>query len=184
MRRMRISCATHFIVEEKHGTEHRKREQGVRQGQMGVTGFQFDADAGRVGAARSERGGQVFAHAHTGDDYASDAGDGDVERAGHCQGTECTARGYEYLGFMDELKLMTDDDNWEKFQGALEPKDSFWNLMNEVRVTRKQLAHFRRRPDTVQYDGVRTAIDWLETRPKLVMPEVAEKQDATKEKGG
>lgn len=93
------------------------------------------------------------------------------------------ARSYEYLGFMDELKLITDDDNWEKFQSALEPKDLFWNLMNQVRVTRNQLAHFRGRPDTVQYDGVRTAIDWLETRPKLVIPKVAEKQDATKAKG-
>lgn len=84
------------------------------------------------------------------------------------------SRSYEYLGFMDEMKLITDPDNWDKFQGALEPKELFWNLMNEVRVTRNQLAHFRGRPDTVQYDGVRTAMDWIETRPKLVMPEVAE----------
>jgi len=94
------------------------------------------------------------------------------------------ARSYEYLGFMDEMKLITDPDNWDKFQGVLEPKDLFWNLMNQVRVTRNQLAHFRGRPDTVQYDGVRTATDWLETRPKLVMPEVAEKSDASTEKGG
>lgn len=94
------------------------------------------------------------------------------------------ARSYEHLGFFDELKLMTDVDNWDKFQGVLEPKELFFNLMSQVRVTRNQLAHFRGRPDAVQYDGVRTAMDWLETRQKLVTPEVAgEQRDAT-EKGG
>ncbi|MDL1897887.1 CBS domain-containing protein [Anaerolineae bacterium CFX7] len=95
------------------------------------------------------------------------------------------SRSYEYLGFMDELKLMTDPDNWDKFQGVLEPKDLFYNLMNQVRVTRNQLAHFRGRPDAVQYDGVRTAMDWLETRSKLVTPEVAEtNRDAISNQGG
>lgn len=87
-------------------------------------------------------------------------------------------RSYEYLSFMDELKLITDEDNWGKFQGILEPRDLFWNLMNQVRVTRNQLSHFRARPDVVRYDGVKTAMDWLATRPELVVPEVAKAQEA------
>lgn len=80
---------------------------------------------------------------------------------------ERPARDYHHLGFLDHVRLITDDDNWPHFERALAPQELFWSLMNQVRQTRNQLAHYRGRPTSLQYNGLRTALDWLATRPPL-----------------
>lgn len=74
-------------------------------------------------------------------------------------------RDYTQIGFFDHIRIITEPKNWSKFGGVLEPKDLFWALMNQVRTTRNQLAHFRGRPSEIQRDGLKAATDWLATRP-------------------
>jgi restriction system protein len=79
-------------------------------------------------------------------------------------------REYQTLGFFDHIRIITEQKNWPHFASVLEPQELFWALMNQVRTTRNQLAHFRGRPSEIQRDGLKAATDWLTTRPPLTPP--------------
>ena len=82
------------------------------------------------------------------------------------------AKEYEELTFYDYIQLITNERNWPKFQGIFEPMDMFIKLMEPVRKTRNQLAHFRGRLKPVQRDSLIQALNWLATRPKAEVPKL------------
>jgi restriction system protein len=75
------------------------------------------------------------------------------------------ARDYGHMGFYDHIRLITDDDNWPRFEAFLAPKALFTALMEQARLTRNQVAHYRGRPDALQYDGLKVAMTWLAMCP-------------------
>jgi CBS domain-containing protein len=87
------------------------------------------------------------------------------------------AKEYEKLDFGDHIRLITTEDNWEKFVRYFSPQDLFANLMDQARQVRNQLAHFRGRLDPVQRGALIRARDWLASRPK---PSSLEKQHVKK----
>lgn len=74
------------------------------------------------------------------------------------------ARGEDYLGFSDILILISDSDNWPKFEATLGPKVLFDELLNRVRVIRNDLAHFQGRPDALGLDTLQRAVLWLSSQ--------------------
>jgi CBS domain-containing protein len=82
------------------------------------------------------------------------------------------AKEYEELTFYDYIQFITNERNWPKFQGIFEPMDMFIKLMEPVRKTRNQLAHFRGRLNLVQRDSLIQALNWLATRPKAEVPKL------------
>jgi CBS domain-containing protein len=76
-------------------------------------------------------------------------------------------KSFEHMTFGDLMYFVINDDNWSKFQEVFHYKDMFFQLMDQVRQNRNQLAHFRGRLDAVQHDVLTNAKDWLEARPKL-----------------
>jgi hypothetical protein len=73
----------------------------------------------------------------------------------------------ESLSFGNLIYWITGDENWPKFRDVFHHKDLFFQLMDQVRQNRNQLAHFRGRLDPIQHDALTTAKEWLESRPKL-----------------
>lgn len=84
---------------------------------------------------------------------------------------------YDKLDFGDHIRLIVTEGNWEKFAKYFSPQELFWNLMDQARLVRNQLVHFRGRLDPVQRDTLIRARDWLATRPK---PAILEKQHVQK----
>jgi CBS domain-containing protein len=77
------------------------------------------------------------------------------------------SKAYERLTFHEHVGLLAADVNWEKLRGALEPKELFLQLMEQVRLIRNQLAHFRGETDPVQHDALVQARAWLDSRPDV-----------------
>jgi CBS domain-containing protein len=75
-------------------------------------------------------------------------------------------KSFEHMTFGDLMYFVTNEANWPQFQKVFHHKDMFFQLMDQVRQNRNQLAHFRGRLDPVQHDVLTNAKDWLEARPK------------------
>lgn len=84
---------------------------------------------------------------------------------------------YGKLDFGDHIRLIITEGNWEKFAQYFSPQELFRNLMDQARVVRNQLAHFRGRLDPVQRDSLVRTRDWLAARSK---PASLEKQHVRK----
>jgi CBS domain-containing protein len=82
------------------------------------------------------------------------------------------AKKYEELSFYDYIQLITNERNWPKFKGIFEPTDMFVKLMEPVRETRNNLAHFRGRLNLIQRDALIQALNWLANRPKAEISKV------------
>ncbi len=91
------------------------------------------------------------------------------------------AHEYDNISFNEHIQLMTDERNWPKFEGAFEPKDLFRRMMIQVGDIRNQLAHFRGRLEPIQRDALVRARGWMETRPRTLLPGVAEAHAAEAE---
>lgn len=76
-------------------------------------------------------------------------------------------RRFDDLTLGNLIYLITNDKNWPSFDEFLHPQEMFRLLMEEVRKIRNQLAHFRGELDRVQHDKLKSAQNWLESRPKL-----------------
>jgi CBS domain-containing protein len=74
---------------------------------------------------------------------------------------------FSRLNFGDYLMIISRSDNWPEFEDYLGPKILFTHYMNQVRELRNQLAHFRGRPDALQYDILKRVQGWLSTRPRI-----------------
>ncbi|MCI0576759.1 MAG: DUF4268 domain-containing protein [Chloroflexi bacterium] len=74
---------------------------------------------------------------------------------------------YDDLTFYEHIQLMTHEKVWPKFEPYLTPKKLFSQLMEAVNQVRNQLAHFRGRLDSIQYDALKRSQRWLATRPKV-----------------
>lgn len=73
---------------------------------------------------------------------------------------------YNRLTFGQYINLITHPKNWADFEPYLESSKLFRTLMDGVRDTRNQLAHFRGELEPLQFDQLRHARDWLSSRPK------------------
>jgi len=76
-------------------------------------------------------------------------------------------REYEELSFWNHVQLITQEDNWPKFEPYLGPLTVFRNFMEPVREVRNQLAHFRGQMDHTQKKSLDHALHWLASRPKV-----------------
>ena len=76
------------------------------------------------------------------------------------------AKGYEDLTLHDHVQLIITDGNWQKFEAFLGPKALFTQMMDKVGQIRNQQMHFRGEIDPVQFNGLVSARDWLDSRPK------------------
>ncbi len=79
------------------------------------------------------------------------------------------SRVYDRLNFRELVTLITDERNWPRFKGYLDPKSLFLNFMEQVNPIRNDLAHFRRRPNSLERDVVERARTWLKSRPELAL---------------
>ena len=86
------------------------------------------------------------------------------------------AKAFDELSFYDYIQLITNERNWPKFKGTFEPMEMFVKLMEPVRETRNQLAHFRGRLNSIQRDALIQALNWLGSRPKQEIPKVVNVQ--------
>jgi CBS domain-containing protein len=82
------------------------------------------------------------------------------------------AKMYDELTLYEYIQLITNERNWPKFKGVFEPMGIFVKLMEPVRETRNQLAHFRGRLDSIQHDALIQALNWLARRPRAEVPKV------------
>jgi CBS domain-containing protein len=89
------------------------------------------------------------------------------------------AKAFARLTLYEYIQLMTNERNWPKFKGILEPKGLFVKLMEPVTEIRNQLAHFRGRLNSIQRDALLQALNWLATRPKQEIPKVVNLQTPT-----
>jgi CBS domain-containing protein len=76
------------------------------------------------------------------------------------------AKEYEELSFRDHIQLIVTEKNWEKFSSYFAPKEMFIKLMQQVGEIRNQLAHFRGKLEPIHLNALKTAKDWLSSRPK------------------
>lgn len=75
-------------------------------------------------------------------------------------------REYGSLTLGQYIHLITHPKNWPDFEPFLAPSDLFRTLLDGVRETRNQLAHFRGELDSLQFDQLRRARDWISSRRK------------------
>lgn len=78
------------------------------------------------------------------------------------------SRDFSELSLYNTLQFITSEGNWGEFEPFFQPKGLFFELMNQVRKIRNQLAHFQGRLDPVQRNALIRARDWLAARPKPV----------------
>ena len=78
------------------------------------------------------------------------------------------AKEYDELSFGDHVQLIITENNWDKFDRYLEPKDMFVQLMTQVGQIRNQLAHFRGRIEPIQRGALIRVRDWLSSRTRPV----------------
>jgi CBS domain-containing protein len=76
------------------------------------------------------------------------------------------AKEHDELSFSDQLQLLANHENWQKFAAYLEPRELFLALMEQVGPIRNQLAHFRGSTDPMQHEALLKARDWLATRAR------------------
>ncbi len=84
--------------------------------------------------------------------------------------TSSPAKQYEEMSFFDHVLFITTEKNWPKFETYFEPKKLFQSLMEQVRVIRNQLMHFRDEVSSVQFDALQRSREWLVSRPKPQSP--------------
>lgn len=77
------------------------------------------------------------------------------------------AKKYDELTLWDYMNLITTEANWQNFESYFNPKELFFELINQVRQIRNQLSHFRGRLDPIQHDALIRARDWISSRPKM-----------------
>jgi CBS domain-containing protein len=82
-------------------------------------------------------------------------------------------KSYDKLTFYEQVQFLTHEKNWAHFEPYFKPRDLFVTLMDEVRLVRNQLAHFRNRIDTVQRHGLLHARAWLLARPRVQRAEAS-----------
>jgi len=100
---------------------------------------------------------------------------------GHDKGRrDKPARTFDRLGFLDQMMMIADDDNWPIFQDTLGPRTLFLQLMEQVRRARNLLAHFRGQLDDMSSDGLKRAKIWLTNRPTFDPVEATKRAEASK----
>lgn len=77
------------------------------------------------------------------------------------------AKQYEELTLHDHIQFMVTEQNWPKFQTCFESKAIFSGWMEQVNAIRNQLAHFREQVTKTQLDALQSALNWLNTCPKV-----------------
>lgn len=75
-------------------------------------------------------------------------------------------REFHQLSMGDLILVITNEENWPHFDEVFAPKELFHSLMNEVRMVRNQLAHFRGQGDEVRNSTLKYAMDWLSMRAR------------------
>lgn len=68
------------------------------------------------------------------------------------------------LSFTALIRLISAEANWRVFDPLLGPKQLFDPLMERVRQVRNEIAHFQGRPDSLELDLLRRAVQWLGSR--------------------
>lgn len=89
---------------------------------------------------------------------------------------------FDHMTFGNYIHFVKHEAAWPQFKRIFGSKALFFQYMDQVREIRNQLAHFRGRPDVLQYDILRRARNWLDTRPRIrsavvVQPEKTETTD-------
>jgi CBS domain-containing protein len=74
---------------------------------------------------------------------------------------------YDQMTFGNYQYFVTHDEIWPSFENVFYSKELFFQHMDQVRNIRNQLAHFRGRPDTIQYEALKKARTWLSNRPRI-----------------
>lgn len=82
-------------------------------------------------------------------------------------------KSHDKLSFYEQVQFLAHEKNWPYFEPYLKPRDLFMTLMEEVRLVRNQLAHFRDRIDSVQRHGLLLARAWLAARPHVQRAETS-----------
>lgn len=77
------------------------------------------------------------------------------------------AKEYSMLDFGDTLQLITEEENWKRFERVFTSKPFFLGLMEPVRDVRNQLTHFRGDLNNLQKKHLKQAADWLSARPRV-----------------
>lgn len=80
---------------------------------------------------------------------------------------EVPKRLFDQLTFGASLHLITNENNWEIFEGVFGSIELFGHLMNQVRQIRNQLVHFRGGLEPIQHNALIRGRDWLAARPKF-----------------
>ncbi|GHO90317.1 hypothetical protein KSF_003650 [Reticulibacter mediterranei] len=75
---------------------------------------------------------------------------------------------FDRLSFGDSIRLVTNEKNWPLFEPYLAPKDLFMNMMDQIRVIRNQLAHFKMRLNPIQRHDLEQVRYWISIRPKVI----------------
>ncbi len=73
---------------------------------------------------------------------------------------------YMRMSFHDHLQFIMAEKQWSQFEPYLQPQGLFRQLLDQVRIIRNQLAHFRDELSPVQLNALLHARDWLASRPK------------------
>lgn len=71
------------------------------------------------------------------------------------------------LDFHHRIELILADQNWPRFEGALQSREVFRGLMHRAREIRNKLAHGRGDATPVDLESLRYAAMWLKHRPML-----------------
>lgn len=77
------------------------------------------------------------------------------------------ARKYDELGLGEHIQLVTEKDNWPKFEPYLKPKSVCESLLSAARPIRNQIAHFRGQLTHTQLQTLETARLWLARCPRV-----------------
>lgn len=79
-------------------------------------------------------------------------------------------KAFTELNFGETIRIVTHPQNWANFQPMFGQLEIFDRLMNQVRVIRNQIAHFRGNTDPSQIDVLKRASHWLERRIRPSQP--------------
>lgn len=86
---------------------------------------------------------------------------------------------FHNLTFGQQIYQITTARNWPDFEPFFAPQPLFKELMGAVRQIRNQIAHFRGALDSLQFDTLRRANDWLASRPPKPKPPVTQPETVT-----
>lgn len=75
---------------------------------------------------------------------------------------------FNQFTFGNYVYFVIDEENWTLFEKMFKPQPMFFQYMEQVRVIRNQLAHFRGKLDDVDYKLLYQVRTWLENRPRPV----------------